>query len=180
MRPLHRILIGVLLLSAVAAPRAWAAGPRERYAEAVELVKRHQPEQAFMLLRALIAQQPDHPVAQQARFMLGEYYADTRNRSDALRTLGAYLERPTDSWWEVIATTLVIKLTPRQPGETGPLPQETALKEHLASTQFFLGFRDARTRTIRTPMGHLYLFREFVDHLELERDGMAWYTISLQ
>ena len=164
----------------VAAPAAWAATPRDRYDEALRLIKTQQREQAFMLLRALIADSPNHPMTRQARFVLGEYYADTHNRTDALRMFTAYLEHPTDPWWEVIATALTIQLTPRRPGETGALPQETALKERLASKQLFLAFRESRTHTVTTPLGHLYRFREFVDHLEIERDGVAWYALSLQ
>ena len=164
----------------LAAPAAWAATPRDRFDEAVRLIKQRQRDQAFMLLRALVADRPDHPVTQEARFILGEYYAETRNRTDALRMFTAYLERPADPWWEVIATAHLIQLTPRQAGETGPLPRETALKERLASKQLFLGFRESRTHTVQTPLGHTYRFREFVDHLEIERDGVAWYSLSLQ
>jgi len=153
------------------------------YRQAYQQAKRKNYDTAFLKLRALLLNDPRSPYAPRAKFSTGEYYYDKEDYADAILTFYEYInEYPEDSG-RVFAELIIYKISTEI--KTNKYLQfkerdliEKIEKKIFSKPMFFLFFDKEKSYTFRSAFGNVYTALEYVDKVEVRRNGDYFLEIS--
>lgn len=158
------------------------AGPqtaRERLVQAERYVAEGEIDFAFMEYRALLEEESEGPMAEEAMFAIGEYYFQQRNTAETKHSFSAFRQKSTEEIPTLLASVYLLQCA-RLSGDTETAHRlERHLKERLSSKELFLFFEENRAQEWTSPLGNRFGLREFVDRLEITLNGRPFYEITL-
>ena len=134
---------------------------------------------AFMEFRRLVREFRNEPVSREAEFAVGEYYYEVNDPADAVKTFYNFVEKPTGKPIDILALVYLLKTAEKMPDSNAVPKIEKHLKEALASRQILLIFDKQRQQKWESPFRNNFMFKEFVDRLEITRNGSPFYTIQI-
>ncbi len=170
-------LMLVLFLQSMPAPAAESANGRIKNAK--RFLSQKKPDFAFLEYRALLKDHPESPAAADAAFGLGEYYFEMRNVAESAMAFQRLTVKPTDDVSQVLALTYLLKCAELSSDEQSIKTYRTQLKKSLASKKFLMLFGEGRKQQWNSPFENRFELKEFVDRMEIYRNGSPFYTIEI-
>lgn len=134
----------------------------------------------FLELRDLLQRHPKDPHVPEIEFAVAEYLFLQKNFLEAKETFQRCLAKIKYDSTPRLLTQVYLLICLEKSGS--PLASRNLLaqlKKELSSQGFFLAFDDKRTTTWRSLLGTLYTLNEFVDRLEILKNGKPLYTLTL-
>ena len=126
---------------------------------------------AFMEYRAILQETPESPLAKDAQFAIGEYYFEDQNISEAVRTFNQFSEKPTGKIQDLLAYAYLLRCAKILSDNDSILLFENKLKQTLQT------FESKKLSKFKSPIGHLFEFKELKDRVEIYRDNSVFAII---
>jgi outer membrane protein assembly factor BamD (BamD/ComL family) len=153
--------------------------PGSLISHAKQEVRDKKPDFAFMHLRSLVQTFPTHELARDAQFAIGEYHFDNANYSDASEAFVKYMENPAGTVQDSLALSYLLKCARAMNDVEAIDSVEKKLKETTASEPVMLLFEKKKERKWTSAFNHRFAIKEFVDRLEITRDGSQFHTVQI-
>lgn len=135
---------------------------------------------AILSFRHLLAEYPHSNLSIKAQFALGECLFETNASQEAYQVIQLYTRLYPQQKNIILAKIYMLKIlslsTTRSDQEV--LKSRTAaLKKQLYDKPFFIAYRDYKRRLLTSPLGHKFELREYVDSIEVYRNGQLFFKI---
>ena len=135
---------------------------------------------AFLELRDLLQRYPKDSHVPEIEFAVAEYLFLQKNFSEARETFQNCLSKiKHDSTPRFLTQVYLLICLEKMGGRSASNDLLAQLKKELSSQGLFLAFDDKRTYTWRSLLGTLYTLNEFVDRLEILKNGKPFYTLTI-
>ena len=135
---------------------------------------------AFLELRDLLRRYPGDPHVPEIEFAVAEYLFLQNSFSEAKETFQRCLPKiRSDSTPRLLGRIYLLICLEKTGSRVASKELRAQLKKELSSQGLFLAFDDKRTRTWQSFLGTFYTLHEFVDRLEVLRNGKSLYALTL-
>lgn len=133
---------------------------------------------AVISLREIIYDYPHSRMVTKAQFSLAECYFDMSAYKEAFKQFEDYITVYPKQKDTICAKIYMLKiLTLTQPNVKLSEQYTKDVKKELYDKPFFLAYRDYKRRFFKTPFANKLEFREYVDRIEIYRNGQIFYKI---
>lgn len=151
------------------------------YGQAREFAKEGRNDFAFLSLTELLRETPDYRFAAEAKFAIAEYYFLRGNYTKALRELADFLTSSPDNELAVLAKSFLYNIITDLKWVQGEAAEELVeqIKLQFFSNPVFFIFSEFKEKSITSLLGNNYLLKEYVDKIEIYKNGKLFFSVSL-
>jgi len=174
-------LIPLFIWSLVWGPEALEAGQgslKKRLLRAEHYLNQGEVDFAFMEFRALLSEAPEGPLAEKARFAIGEYHFLQHNTYQARQAFHQFSQTSESPIPNLIAHAYLLECARFSKDIHHIHVLETYFREIFLSKKIFLAFEEAHIEEWVSPLGNRFQVQEFVNRMEIIRNGSPFCSVT--